>query len=352
MVLDELSAPIVLAPMAGGPSTPALAAAVSDAGGLGFVAAGYLTAESLAERLEQVERITTRPYGVNLFVPAVPSEPQCSDRYAEVLVGEARRYGVKLGRPRFDDDGWGAKLDILAARQVPVVSFTFGCPSEDVVTRMHSAGSEVWATVTTPVEAIQAIRAGADVLVAQGIEAGGHRASFADSQAADDYSVLALLQLLRDIVDVPVVAAGGIGTGAAVAAVLCAGARAAQLGTAFLGCPEAGTAQVHRDALPAATPTALTRAFTGRLARGIRNRFMAEYGGDAPIAYPEIHHVTSPLRQAGRDARDPEVVNLWAGQTHPLAQARPAGEIVRALTDEARAATSRLSGMLMPAGRW
>jgi nitronate monooxygenase len=340
VVLDELAVPIVLAPMAGGPSTPELAAAVSEAGGFGFLASGYLPAAALAGSLDRLAGLTTRPYGVNLFVPGLPSGPERWAGYVDLLDGEARRYGVELGRPRFDDDGWAGKLDLLVARRVPVVSFTFGCPDEAVIGRLHAAGSEVWVTVTTPAEAAQAREAGADVLVAQGIEAGGHRASFTDSDEPEDYTVLALVQLLTRAAPTPVVAAGGIATGAAVAAVLCAGARAAQVGTAFLGCPEAGTAQVHRQALAKAGPTALTRAFTGRLARGIRNGFLARYGRQAPIAYPELHHATAPLRAAGRAAGDPDVVNLWAGQTYALVRPSPAGEVARCLADEARAAAA------------
>jgi nitronate monooxygenase len=342
MVLDELGTPIVLAPLAGGPSTPALAAAVSEAGGLGFLAAGYLSVPVLAESLDRLAALTTRPYGVNLFVPAAPTDPARVTGYVDLLANEAKRYGVELGRPRFDDDGWADKLALVEARRAPVVSFTFGCPPGEVVRRLQAAGSEVWVTVTTPAEAAQARGAGADVLVAQGVEAGGHRACFTDTDEVEDYGVLALVQLLTHTFDSPVVATGGIGTGAGVAAVLCAGARAAQLGTAFLACPEAGTAPVHRDALPGSTPTALTRAFTGRLARGIRNGFMARYGREAPIAYPELHYVTSPLRAAGRAAGDPEVVNLWAGQTHSLVRSRPAGDLVRTLAEEARAAAADL----------
>jgi nitronate monooxygenase len=145
----------------------------------------------------------------------------------------------------------------------------------------------------------------------------------------------------------PLVGAGGIITGPGVAAVLAAGANAAQLGTAFLRCPEAGTSLVHRAAVATATPTAMTRAFSGRLARGIRNGFMAEHDGDAPVAYPEVHHLTAPLRAAGRAAGNPDLVNLWAGQTHELARELPAGELVTALADEARTALAA-AGLVPP----
>ena len=320
MVLEDVALPIVLAPLAGGPSTPELAAAVSDAGGLGFVGLGYLRAGAAAERIAATRALTARPFGVNVFVPGRPS--------ALDVRPFAARLGPGAGEPRFDDDDWDAKLELLRADPVPVVSFTFGCPPRDVVA---SLPSEVWVTVTSVEEARAAAAAGADALVVQGAEAGGHRGSFEDRDDAP-LGLLALLQLVRAAVDVPLVATGGIATREGVAAVIALGASAAQAGTAFLLCPEAGTSEVHRRAIASDAPTALTRAFTGRLARGIRNRFMEEHA-DAPAAYPEVHHVTAPLRAAGREAGDPDVVNLWAGQAHALARAAPAAEVVRALAD-------------------
>lgn len=343
MILDELSCPIVLAPLAGGPSTPELAAAVSEAGGLGFVAAGYLSVDALAERLATTAKLTDQAIGVNLFVPGQPTPPERFDAYAAGLAGEAERAGTALGVPRFDDDAWQAKLDLLLANPVPVVSFTFGCPSADEIAGLQVAGSEVWVTVTDGDEGGIAVGAGADVLVAQGTEAGGHRSTFTDdagNDGVDGLSLLSLLQLLRHAVALPLVAAGGITTGAGVAAVLGAGATAAQVGTAFLRCPEAGTAAVHRRMVAGSVPTMMTRAFTGRMARGIRNRFMDDHNRDAPVAYPEVHFLTAPLRQVGRSADDGDVVNLWAGQTHSLARALPAAEVVRTLTDDARMAVA------------
>jgi nitronate monooxygenase len=349
--LDRLAVPIVLAPLAGGPATPELTAAVSNAGGFGFLAAGYLTASVLAERLERTRTLTGAPIGVNLFVPGASAPPQLVDAYAARVADDARQAGVELGAARFDDDDWEAKLELLLATPVAVVSFVFGCPEPEVIDRFHDVGSEVWVTVTGPGEARAAVDTGADALVVQGAEAGGHRASFRDDPAGDvlgGIGLLSLLQLVRAQADIPLVATGGIVTGAAIAAVLAAGAAAAQLGTAFLGCPEAGTAAVHRQALAGHAPTAMTRAFTGRLARGIRNRFLDRYSADAPAAYPELHHLTAPLRQAGRAAGDPGLVNLWAGQTYELGRQLPAGQLVRTLAEEARAALQHAGERLGP----
>jgi nitronate monooxygenase len=331
----RLAHPIVQAPLSGGPSTPELAAAVSSAGGLGFLAAGYKTAAALKVEIARVRELTDAPFGVNIFV----LEEQAVDvgalaAYDRALAADAARFGVELGELRFDDDELAEKTAVLADAGVAVVSTAFGCPSALLVQRLHDAGSAVWVTIGSPAEAPLAEAAGADALVVQGLEAGGHRGGF------DDASELALLPLLRLVARdraLPLVATGGIGDGAAIAAVLAAGAVAAQLGTAFLRTPEAGTSPPHRTALAGSRPTALTRAFTGRRARGIVNDFMRSHE-DAPSGYPQIHHLTAPLRAAARAAGDAEAINLWAGQAYELAEELPAAELVSRLAADARAA--------------
>ena len=338
MVLNERRHPIVLAPLAGGASTPALTAAVSDAGGFGFLAAGYLTAEALEARVEEVRGRTDAPFGVNLFVPGDPgAESPGLEDYLKQVTSEARRYGAGLGQARYDDDGYAQKLDLLRKLRPAVVSFTFGCPQPETLAELKEAGIEGWVTITNPGEARAAAKAGANVLVLQGSEAGGHRGSFADTDE-EPLSTLVLLRLVAREVRLPLVAAGGLTDGPAVAAALAAGAMAAQLGTAFLRADEAGTEPAYRDALASRTPTALTRAFSGRRARGIVNRFMREHSESAPSAYPQIHHATSPLRAAARKRGDPDGFNLWAGQAHRLAPSGPAAEIVRTISDDARQA--------------
>jgi nitronate monooxygenase len=342
VILDDLAHPIILAPLAGGPSTPALAAAVSNAGGLGFLAAGYKSPEAFGKDLHELRGRTSAPFGVNLFVPSDAAVDDAAIRaYAERLRPEAERAGASLGEPRADDDGWDEKLALLRAEPAPVVSFTFGCPAPDVIAGLREAGTEAWVTVTTPAEARTARDAGATALVLQGIEAGGHRGSFVDDDDAEGFWLLALLRLVATEVDLPRVAAGGIGDGPGIAAVLAAGAFAAQLGTAFLRAAEAGTNPAHAAALAEDTPTALTRAFTGRTARGLRNRFMADHTAEAPSGYPHLHHLTSPLRAAARQAGDAGGFNLWAGQAHRLAPEAPAAEIVAELAAGAREALAQ-----------
>ena len=344
-VLESLVAPIVQAPMAGGPSTPALSAAVARGGGLGFLAAGYLTVERLGSDIATL-RVDVDRFGVNVFLGAGPADPAIVAAYAERLQIECERAGVELGDPRFDDDGFTEKIELLCSDPVAVVSFTFGIPPESVIDRLQSVGSEVWLTVTSPEEAGEAATAGADALVVQGVEAGGHRGVFVDDESRSELTLLAALQLVREETDLPLVAAGSIMTGAGLAAVLAGGARAGQVGTAYLCTPEAGTSEPQRGATGSRAPTVLTRAFSGRTARGIRNRLADEYGRFAPAAYPEVHHLTSPLRAHGRAVGDPDLINLWAGQAHRLAGGLAAEELTRRLAEEAADAIARCSARL------
>jgi nitronate monooxygenase len=329
-----LVVPIVGAPLAGGPTTPALAAAVCEAGGLGFLAAGYKTATALADDVKALRQLTRRPFAVNVFYPVRERIDGVQvAAYVERLAGEAARYGVAAGEPRWTDDEWEAKLELVRREQPAVVSFTFGCPDQEIVEELRTAGSSVWCTVTSPTEAKQAGAAGVDALVVQGGEAGGHQGSFHD-HSTDPFPLLTLLQLVRRVTDLPLIAAGGIATAGAIAAVIAAGASAAQLGTALLLTPEAGTSAAHRQALRGDRPTKLTRAFTGRRARGIVNRFMLDHDAAAPIAYPEIHYVTAPIRAAARASDDGETINLWAGQAYQLTRERAVSELVEELAHE------------------
>jgi nitronate monooxygenase len=335
-----LEVPVVGAPMAGGPTTPTLAAAVSEAGGLGFLAAGYKTAEAVRTEIAAVRSTTERPFGVNLFYPTRDDADEAAiAAYAGSLRGEEERYGVSVGDPRWSDDEWGAKLDVVAEERPDVVSFTFGCPEQEIVEWLRGREVAVWATVTSPAEARIALAAGADALVLQGAEAGGHQGSF-HQRDDEPVSILTLLQFVAAMTDRPLVAAGGIATAAGIAAVLRAGASAAQIGSALMLAEEAGTSEPHQLALRGEAPTRLTRAFSGRRARGIVNRFMLEHDGRAPAAYPEIHYLTAPLRAEARALGDADGINLWAGQAYRLAVEATVGEIV----ERWRADLARRSG--------
>lgn len=331
--LRDLTMPVVAAPMAGGPSTAALAAAVCQTGGLGFLAAGYRTPDAVAAEIEALRAATSRPFGVNLFVVA-PYQPDLAalDRYRRALQPEADRLGVELGEPRWDDDQWQAKLDLVLDVRPEVVSFTFGCPSAEALRVLAEHGVLSAVTVTTVAEAKEAVARGAASLSVQGSQAGGHRGTW-DLDADPATTPLGeLVSAVLAAVDVPVVAGGGIQDASDTASLLGLGAAAAQVGTAYLLATEAGTHPTHRAALadPALDETALTRAYTGRWARGLANRFMAEHA-DAPAGYPHLHHLTSPLRRAAAAAGDTQVAHLWAGAGHRSARTASAAEITQSL---------------------
>jgi nitronate monooxygenase len=341
MDLPHVATHIVLAPMAGGVGTPALVAAVGDAGGLGFLPSGYLGADRLHKDMEAVRALSHVDFGVNVFVPSPPDEArlQRAERYVERLAGWAESHDVPLRPPTYTDDDYAAKLSLLLDLRPRVVSFTFGLPEPETVSALHEAGTAVVVTVTCPAEALQAASRGVDGLVVQGWEAGGHQGGWTSPQ--EHWGLMPLLQAVLTLVDLPVIAAGGIASGAGIAAVLAGGAHAAMLGTAFMRCPEAATSPAHATALAGPTATVMTRAFTGRLARALDNEFLRAFDDEAPDAYPEVHTATSALRAEARSRGDVDGFHLWAGQSHALALPLPAGDLVAALDQEARRALGR-----------
>jgi nitronate monooxygenase len=340
--LDDLPVRIVAAPMAGGPSTPALVAAVARAGGLGFLAGARKKPEIMAEEIREVRRTSTRPFGVNLFLPQPPVETSAAlAAYLREMQAEADRYGVSLPEPDpAHDDHWAAKIDVLVADPVPVVSFTFGLPPRSVVQRLRHAGSGVVATVTSVPEARAADALGVDALCVQGPQAGGHRGTHDRDAEPDQTPLLELLAAVRAVTSLPLIAAGGLSAGLDVAAVLGVGAGAAQLGTAYLRTPEAGTKPLHKAALadPRFDRTVVTRAFSGRYARGLPNRFVADHDSSAPPAFPLLDLVTAPLRAAAARHGDAQAMSLWAGTGHALATEEPARDVTTRLWHEAGSA--------------
>lgn len=318
--------------MAGGPSTPGLVIAAARAGAFGFVAGGYKSAQAMRADIDAVAAGTTEPFGVNVFVPGRPAaDPDALARYLDELAPDARRLGAEIAVPSWTDDDWAAKIADLTARPVQVVSFAFGCPDADVVASLHDVGSSLWVTVTSPGEAAIATSAGADCLIVQGSEAGAHRGAFRNDAGADDdgTGLLDLIEAVRPATDLPLVAAGGIMSADDVRAAQAAGAVAVQCGTAFLRCPESGAHSAHKAALadPSFDRTAVTRAFSGRPARGLLNDFMREHR-NAPAAYPEINSATRPLRAAAQQAGDVHRMSLWAGEGYRKATDWPVADVV------------------------
>ena len=308
---------------------------MSEAGGIGFLAAGYKTAAATQAELQALRALTSRPIGLNLFFPTRDHVDEVAlEAYAERMRGEAQRYGVDAGEPRWTDDDWTAKLDVAARERPEVVSFTFGCPEREIVEWLKDCGCRVWCTVTSVAEAEQATSLGVDALVVQGAEAGGHQGSF-ENHDQEPRPLLALLREIEAATALPRIAAGGIADGRDISAVLAAGAAAAQIGSALLLATEAGTSPPHRHALERDAETRLTRAFTGRRARGIVNRFMLDHDAFAPPGYPELHYLTAPIRAAARELGDADGINLWAGTSYRRAQKASAAELVERWTREA-----------------
>ncbi|HEU4363048.1 MAG TPA: nitronate monooxygenase [Mycobacterium sp.] len=333
----ELAVPLVGAPMAGGPSTPELVAAVSNAGGLGFLAGGYRSPQQLADQIMAVRAATSGPVGVNLFVPQ-PSYADLVllDEYAEQLEALAEYYGVEVGLPRpGDDDCWAEKLEVVADLRPTLVSFTFGTPQPADLEQLRDLRILTLVTVTSTYEAGIAIGHGADGLVVQGPEAGGHRGTFAPDVLPGTEPLDDLLKAIGAAhPEVPLVAAGGLGAAADVTAVLTHGAVAAQVGTALLLCDEAGTNDTHRAALqnPEFANTIVTAAFSGRYARSLENDFTRALDDMAPLGYPEVNHMTSPIRAAATALGDPHGTSLWAGTAYQAAKPGPAADIIATLT--------------------
>ncbi|MFF0222073.1 nitronate monooxygenase [Streptomyces sp. NPDC004629] len=330
-LLSDLGAdlPLLAAPMAGGPSTPALVTAAARAGGLGFLAGGYKTAQALAGQIHTT-RAESVPFGVNLFAPnPVSISAEVYGSYARAVQREADRYGLTLPEhPLEDDDHWTDKIDLLTSDSVPWVSFTFGIPDRTVINALRRAGSTVLQCVTSADEARQAAAAGVDALIVQASAAGGHSATLTPAQPPQPIHLTDLITSVRRAVALPVIAAGGITTATDVAATLAAGAEAAMIGTALLRTHESGASDPHKAALtdPAFPTTSVTRAFTGRPARALRNHFTDHYDPIAPLGYPALHHLTGPLRKAATAVGDTRLIHLWAGTGHQHAKVEPAAD--------------------------
>ena len=334
----EFHHPIVAAPMAGGPSSTALARAVASTGAVGFLGGGNKTAQQLTEDYRSVA--DAGAVGVNLFVPdaantavdPVKSRAQRTEKltaFREQLFPFAERLGVEI--PTVEkaganvSDDWDAKLD--AADEWPIVTFTFGLPGPEIFERLHASDTQVGVTVTSVAEARNATAHGADFLVVQGPEAGGHRSVHDPQAEPETMPLLELLDAVHDVVDIPLVAAGGIVTPEQVQEVLAHGASAASVGTALLLSDEAGTNPVHRKMLreDRSGDTQLTRIYSGRVSRSLVNEFMSLA---APAVYPEVNALTVPIKRAAIEAMDPRSTHLFAGTGYLQARTGPAAEIV------------------------
>ncbi len=338
----RISRPVVAAPMAG-VTTPELAAAVTNAGGLGVLAFATLAVDAMVGEMECARALTDGPVGVNLFASPAPERNEAGEHAASAAIAPLYEEldvpgppPVERPGPGFDDE----RLALLLDLRPEVASFHFGLPPAGDVERLRARGVTVATTATTVAEAVAAASAGADVIIAQGGEAGGHRGTL--DPRTEPIGTLALVPQVVDAVDVPVVAAGGIADGRGVAAALALGAVAAQVGTAFIACPESSVDDEYRRAVrsTAGEDTVVTRAFSGRPARGRRNRLIDVVDAAGVVApFPTQRQLSGPLSGGGAEYRA-----LWMGQAAPLARAEPAAQVVERLANEARSVALGLSG--------
>lgn len=333
-LFSKLRYPIIQAPMAGGVATPALAIAVSQNGGLGFLAAGYKTADQIEAEIKQCIAAGVL-FGVNLFVPTKePYSDEAVQVYKERLEQD---FSLELPIPTWSDDEWQEKLALVEKYKVPYVSFTFGCPNEDIVKKLQTVGCQVIVTVTDVYEATIANKVGANALCLQGLDAGGHRGSFQNTDPQQHMPLDTLIAEVKRAVDIPIIAAGGIINGQQIKSILAAGANAVQLGTAFICCHESGANTVYKKALLDGDfqETAFTRAFTGRLARGLKNDFIEKYEHYTTLAYPTLHYITQPIRKRAVEQHNPHAMSLWAGTGFKQVQAISVEKLMQQLAVEA-----------------
>ena len=332
--------PIIQAPMSGF-SSPALVAAVSNAGALGSLGCATLATQAARDQVEEIRRASNRPFNLNFFVHSTPHidahaahrvRARLSTYYDEFGVGPVPEASVPF--PHFDRE----RLQLVLDLRPRVVSFHFGLPPTNMLKRIKQTGAVVLSSATTVAEARQLEAEGVDGVIAQGFEAGGHRGTFTQGDGAGWIGTMALVPQVVDAVHVPVIAAGGIADGRGIAAAFALGASGVQIGTAFLGCPEAVVPTIHRDALRQAADedTRLTRAFTGRPARALRNRLIDEMGESEVLEFPAQASLLRPLFQAGSDVARKAFLPLWAGQAAPLVRDLSAAEFIDTLVAEAQ----------------
>lgn len=346
--------PIVQAPMAGGATTPQLVAAASNAGALGSLGAGYMDPEQIRTAIHQIRELTDKPFAVNLFVPQPIDEDGERIARAEALLAPIRQ---ELGLPppnrpeRYSRPDFNEQLGVILEESVAAFSFTFGVPRPEQLEAIKAWGIATIGTATHLLEAIVLEESGVDMVVAQGMEAGGHRGTFIGEPERGLVGTLALLPVVRDHVRIPVLAAGGIMDGRGIAAVLALGAAGAQLGTAFLASPESGVHPQYKALLCQGTEitTVLTRAFSGRLARGLKNRLIDElrpYEHELP-GYPIQNTLTGDVRRAAAEQDRAEFMAMWAGQGCTQCRDKPAGELLAEWVGQTERVIKTLSGALL-----
>jgi nitronate monooxygenase len=345
--LLKIEYPIIQAPMAGGITTSKLVAEVSNAGGLGMIGAGYMTPNQIREQIKEIKQLTSKPFGINIFVPNEFAYADSEVKLAKQLLQPIRNQlhlheNQNIDIPTCNQlfETFNEQIKVVIEEKVPVCSFTFGIPSEAIISELKQNNIFVIGTATTVEEAIEVEKSGMDMVVVQGSEAGGHRGNFI-SQSQD--SLIGLMSLIPQVVDhvsIPVIAAGGIMDGRGLMASLCLGAQGVQMGTAFLTCIESGAQQVYKEAIMNAKEdqTVLTRAFSGKWARGIKNKFIAEMEKheDSLPDFPVQNTLTQSIRKASSSQNNSDFMALWSGQSPRLAKNQTVEMLIKNIMAEAK----------------
>ncbi|MBY0122211.1 nitronate monooxygenase family protein [Bacillus sp. S/N-304-OC-R1] len=334
-----ISYPIFQAPMAGGITTSKLVSETSNFGGLGNIGAGYMSPEEMEQSIQEIRLLTSKPFGINLFVPNQNIE-YSEEEYAEAqnaLLTFKNELGINDSNQGVKQDYtalYEKQVEVVLKLKVPVCSFTFGIPSDEVIKELKNQGIVIIGTATNVKEAIELEKSGVDMIVAQGSEAGGHRGTFHE-EGAGLIGLMALIPQVADAVKVPVIAAGGIMDARGIAAAFLLGAKGVQLGTAFLTCKESGTHHVYKNAILNSTEeqTTLTKAFSGKLARGIKNRFIGDMNNSEKqvLPFPVQNDLTGLIRKQAAQLNNPDYMSLWAGQGVRLAKETTVRELMERL---------------------
>lgn len=342
--LLKIDHPIIQAPMAGGITTSALVAAVSNNGALGMIGAGYLSPAQLREQIIEIKELTANNFGVNLFVPndfeLDEEEIEAANHLLHTFRSRLNIESMDTALPTIEKtmQAYKEQIKVIIEERVPICSFTFGVPSIEDISQLKQQGIMLIGTATTVVEAMAIEKLGMDAIVVQGSEAGGHRGNFISNHEDGLIGLMSLIPQVTDHVSIPVIAAGGIMDGRGLMASLNLGAKAVQMGTAFLTCEESGAHPVHKEAILQAKDedTVLTRAFSGKWARGISNKFINEmrhHESDMPN-FPVQNGLTQPIRKAAAAQHDKEYMSLWSGQSPTLAKKETVEALIRRITNQ------------------
>lgn len=345
--LLKIEYPIIQAPMAGGVTTSELVAEVSNSGGLGMIGAGYMTPVQIREQIREIKQLTSNSFGINLFVPDEFNVSEHDIESANQILNPIRAQlnlsqKDRLETPTFNDVSktFMEQIKVVIEEKVPICSFTFGIPSKEVIAELKQSNIILMGTATTVREAVENEKAGMDIVVVQGSEAGGHRGNFIDGHQESLVGLMSLIPQVVDNVRIPVVAAGGIMDGRGLIASICLGAKGVQMGTAFLTCVESGAHKVHKEAILTANEdqTVLTRSFSGKWARGIKNKFISEMQDHETLLpdYPVQNTLTQDIRKTSAAQNNQDFMSLWSGQSPRLAKSVNVEVLIKNIVAEAK----------------